>query len=50
MYNINTGIRGGAVVMYGFSTFVVDDNSNFMFTGNTATTVGGGIYCESNEQ
>ena len=46
----NTGIRGGAVVMYGFSTFGVNDNSYFIFTGNSATTVGGGIYYESTEQ
>ena len=46
----NTGIKGGAVVMYGFSTFGVNDNSYFFFTGNSATTVGGGIYYESTEQ
>ena len=46
----NTGIRGGAVVMYGFSTFGVNDNSIFRFTGNKATAVGGGIYYESTEQ
>ena len=49
-FSNNTGIRGGAVVMYGFSTFGVNDNSCFSFTGNTATAVGGGIYYESTEQ
>ena len=46
----NTGIRGGAVVMYGFSTFGVHDDSIFMFTGNYAHAVGGGIYYVSTEQ
>ena len=49
-FSNNTGIRGGAVVMYGFSTFGVNDNSYFLFTGNIATAVGGGIYYESTEQ
>ena len=46
----NMGIRGGAVVIYGFSTFGINDNSNFMFSGNNAKAVGGGIYYESTEQ
>ena len=50
LFSKNTGIRGGAVVMYGFSTFGVSDNSYFMFTGNSAIAVGGGIYYESTEQ
>ena len=36
--------------MYGFSTFGVQDNSYFTFTGNSATAVGGGMYYESTEQ
>ena len=46
----NTGIRGGAVVIYGFSTFGINDNSMFTFSGNNAKSVGGGIYYESTEQ
>ena len=46
----NTGIRGGAVIMYGFSILGLGDNSTFKFIGNHAKSVGGGIYYESTEQ
>lgn len=36
----NTGIKGGAIALYGASSIHVDDNSQFEFIGNHATEVG----------
>ena len=46
----NTGIRGAAIAMYGFSVLLINDDVYFMFKNNSAREVGGGIYYHSNEQ
>ena len=40
----NTGERGGAVALVGYSTLRYMDNTQFLFIDNKATFVGGAIY------
>ena len=46
----NIGIKGAAIALYGFSSFVASNGSLFEFINNTAVVVGGGMYYHSNEQ
>ena len=40
----NTGFQGGAIYMIGFSTLLLNDDSKFIFTDNSALDAGGAIY------
>ena len=40
----NIGIKGAAIALYGFSSFVASNGSLFEFINNTAVVVGGGMY------
>ena len=44
LFHSNYGIKGGAIVAYGFSTIYVKDNSSIVFFNNSASQVGGAIY------
>ena len=50
LFKGNVGINGGAISAHGFSTIVVNDNSQFHFVNNSAITVGGAVYYASNDQ
>ena len=50
VFQSNRGIKGGAVAIHGFSAFVVNDHSRFVFINNSAVRVGGGIYYGSIDQ
>lgn len=49
-FNNNTGLKGGAISANGFSTIVVNDNSQFLFFNNSAASVGGAIYYAASDQ
>ena len=40
----NSGIKGGAIALYGYSSFNFQNKSFFRFTNNTAVEAGGAIY------
>ena len=46
----NTGIRGGAMALYGFSLLQFQNGSRFRFKNNVASEVGGAIYHHSFDQ
>ena len=50
LFNSNVGINGGAISAHGFSTIVVNDNSQFCFGNNSAMKVDGAIYYASSNQ
>ena len=50
LFSDNVGLRGGAISANGFSTIVVNDNSQFHFINNRAIGVGGAIYYASSDQ
>ena len=43
-FHSNVGIKGGGIVVYGFSVISVKDNSSTVFINNSASQVGGAIY------
>ncbi|XP_068686541.1 uncharacterized protein [Montipora foliosa] len=43
----NTGIRGGAIAMYGRSRIIFYENSNLTFEGNTGDDKGGALYIQA---
>ena len=45
----NKGLRGGAISLRSFSSFLVSDNCTLEFFNNTATEYGGAIYYHSTE-
>jgi len=46
----NTGVRGGAIALYGFSLLQLQNGSRFNFKENYASEVGGAIYHHSFDQ
>ena len=46
----NVGINGGAISANGFSTIIINDNSQFHFVNNSAVRFGGAIYYASSDQ
>lgn len=46
----NTGIRGGAISLNGFSSILINDNSTVNFLNNSATEYGGAIFYYPIEQ
>ena len=46
----NLAVRGGGIVLFGFSRLTFKENSSFVFTGNTALQEGGAIYYYSYDQ
>ena len=50
LFSDNVGLRGGAISANGFSTIVINDNSQFHFNNNSAFGVGGAIYYASSDQ
>ena len=46
----NTGIRGGAIALYGFSSLNFQNGSRVMFKDNKASELGGAIYHHSFDQ
>ena len=46
----NSGLNGGAIAMYGFSTIFVTEDTNIEFNKNTATEYGGGIFHHTIDQ
>ena len=49
MFNSNSGINGGAILLVGRSFLYLDEASNFTFFGNHARDFGGAIYSQSTE-
>ena len=44
IFTNNTGFQGGAIYMLGFSILILNDDSEFVFTDNSALDAGGAIY------
>ena len=49
MFNSNSGINGGAILLVGRSFLYLDEASNFTFVENHARDFGGAIYSQSTE-
>ena len=50
LFENNTGFNGGAVAMYGFSTILLNINSDIKFTRNHAINYGGAIFYKTSDQ
>ena len=50
IFNRNQGINGGAIVVHGFSSLVLKNNTYFLFINNSAARTGGGIYYAPSDQ
>lgn len=46
-FSNNKGFIGGGICMIGFSAIILNDDSSFLFTNNTAMAAGGAIYQSS---
>ena len=46
-FSSNSGKRGGAVALHGYSSLLLNEDSQFVFDSNTASVFGGAIYQES---
>lgn len=44
IFNKNSGVNGGAIALYGYSYILLHSNVTMIFSNNTATSFGGGIY------